>query len=96
MKSTKNIKIPKKLVDQVLGQEEAVLIIKKAALQRRHVLLIGDPGTGKRRPIFPSGSLCEPKRNNRIVGHLSGNDTYQISLFYTLECYQSYWLWFST
>ncbi len=47
MKSTKDIKVPKKVVDQVIGQEEAVNIIKKAALQRRHVLLIGEPGTGK-------------------------------------------------
>jgi len=39
--------IPEKLIDQVMGQEEAVKIIKKAALQRRHVLLIGNPGTGK-------------------------------------------------
>jgi len=47
MKSTKNITVPEKLIDQVLGQEEAVNIIKKAAQQRRHVLLIGEPGTGK-------------------------------------------------
>lgn len=47
MKSTKNIKIPEHIVDQVIGQEEAVKIIKKAAQQRRHVLLIGEPGTGK-------------------------------------------------
>ena len=45
--STKNIKVPEGIVDQVLGQDEAVKIIKKAALQRRHVLLIGEPGTGK-------------------------------------------------
>ncbi len=47
MKTTQQIKVPEKLIDQVIGQEEAVRIIKKAALQRRHVLLIGDPGTGK-------------------------------------------------
>ncbi|MBS3169707.1 ATP-dependent protease LonB [Candidatus Woesearchaeota archaeon] len=47
MKTTQNIAVPKQIVDQVIGQEEAVHIIKKAALQRRHVLLIGDPGTGK-------------------------------------------------
>jgi len=47
MKSTQNIKVAEKIVDQVIGQDEAVRIIKKAALQRRHVLLIGDPGTGK-------------------------------------------------
>jgi len=34
-------------VDQVIGQEAGSLIIKKAAEQRRHMLMIGDPGTGK-------------------------------------------------
>ncbi len=46
-KSTKDIEVPKKLIDQIIGQEEAVEIVKKAALQRRHILLIGKPGTGK-------------------------------------------------
>src|SRR3989338_4652866 len=45
--TTKNIKVPESIVDQVLGQDEAVRIIKKAASQRRHVFLIGEPGTGK-------------------------------------------------
>jgi ATP-dependent Lon protease len=47
MKTTANIKVPENIIDQVIGQEEAVTIIKKAALQRRHVVLIGEPGTGK-------------------------------------------------
>jgi len=46
-KTTKDIKVPDKIVDQVIGQDFAVDIIKKAAEQRRHVLLIGEPGTGK-------------------------------------------------
>ncbi len=46
-KTTDEIKVPTRLVDQVVGQEKAVNIIKKAAKQRRHILLIGDPGTGK-------------------------------------------------
>ncbi|MFI5412648.1 MAG: ATP-dependent protease LonB [Candidatus Micrarchaeales archaeon] len=46
-KTTSEISIPEKLIDQVIGQENAVKIIKKAAKQRRHVLLIGSPGTGK-------------------------------------------------
>ncbi|RMD57979.1 ATP-dependent protease LonB [Candidatus Woesearchaeota archaeon] len=46
-KTTKEIKIPKSTVEQVIGQDEAVEVIKKAAKQRRHVLLIGEPGTGK-------------------------------------------------
>ncbi len=45
--TTKELAIPKTIIDQVIGQENAVNIIKKAARQRRHVLLIGEPGTGK-------------------------------------------------
>ena len=45
--TTEDLKISKKIVDQVIGQEEAVKIIKKASKQRRNVLLIGSPGTGK-------------------------------------------------
>ena len=45
--TTRDIPIPSRLVDQVIGQDPAVAIIKKAAIQRRNVLLIGDPGTGK-------------------------------------------------
>jgi len=43
--NTDEIQIPEKLVDQVIGQDKAVDIIKKAAKQRRNVLLIGEPGT---------------------------------------------------
>ena len=46
-KTTKDIKVSEKIVDQVIGQEEAVKVVKKASMQRRHVLLIGEPGTGK-------------------------------------------------
>lgn len=46
-KTTKDIKVPKELINQVIGQEDAVRVIKKAAAQRRNVFLIGEPGTGK-------------------------------------------------
>ena len=46
-KTTKEIQISPKLIDQIVGQDEAITIIKKAASQRRNVLLIGEPGTGK-------------------------------------------------
>ncbi|MFQ6051184.1 MAG: ATP-dependent protease LonB [Candidatus Hydrothermarchaeota archaeon] len=45
--TTEKIDVPKKLIDQVIGQDEAVEIVKKAAQQKRHVILIGEPGTGK-------------------------------------------------
>ena len=46
-KTTAEITVPEKLIDQVIGQDKAVDIVKKAANQKRHVLLIGSPGTGK-------------------------------------------------
>ncbi len=45
--STAEIDVPKQIVEHVIGQEQAVEVIKKAAQQKRHVLLIGEPGTGK-------------------------------------------------
>ncbi|MEM4332387.1 MAG: ATP-dependent protease LonB [Candidatus Micrarchaeia archaeon] len=46
-KDTSEIKVPEKLIEQVIGQDKAVDIIRKAARQKRHVLLVGQPGTGK-------------------------------------------------
>ena len=45
--TSSEINVPEKLIDQVIGQENAVEVIKKAAVQRRHVMMIGSPGTGK-------------------------------------------------
>ncbi len=45
--STSSIEVPELLIDQVIGQEHAVEVVKKAASQRRHVMMIGTPGTGK-------------------------------------------------
>jgi len=45
--TSSQIEVPAKLIDQVIGQERAVEVIKKAAIQRRHVMMIGSPGTGK-------------------------------------------------
>ncbi|SFR38016.1 ATP-dependent protease LonB [Halogeometricum limi] len=45
--STSEISVPDRLVDQVIGQEHARDVVMKAAKQRRHVMMIGSPGTGK-------------------------------------------------
>ncbi|MDD5503476.1 MAG: ATP-dependent protease LonB [Candidatus Thermoplasmatota archaeon] len=45
--STADIKVPETLMDQVIGQDVAVELVKKAAKQKRHMMIIGDPGTGK-------------------------------------------------
>ena len=48
--TTADIPIPESLIDQVIGQEHAVDVIKKAATQRRHVMMIGSQLS------FPSSS----------------------------------------
>jgi Lon-like ATP-dependent protease len=45
--SSRDIEVPDRLVDQVIGQDHARDIVLKAAKQRRHVMMIGSPGTGK-------------------------------------------------
>ncbi len=45
--TTEEIEVPEKLIDQVVGQDNAVEVVRKAAKQRRHVMMLGPPGTGK-------------------------------------------------
>ena len=72
--TTKNIKVPEKIVDQVIGQEEAISIIKKAAQQRRHVLLIGDPGTGKSMLGMALAELLPKSDLKDILSYPNPND----------------------
>ena len=47
IESTEKVPIPDKLVDQVIGQEAASIVVRKASEQRRHMIMVGEPGTGK-------------------------------------------------
>lgn len=67
-KTTADISVPKSIVEQVIGQEHAVEVIRKAAKQRRHVLLIGEPGTGK---SMLGLSLAELLPKEKLVDVLS-------------------------
>jgi Lon-like ATP-dependent protease len=73
--ATDDIEIPPSLVDQVIGQEEAVTVIRKAAEQKRHVILIGDPGTGKSMlarsmiDFLPKGELQD------VIAYHNADDT---------------------
>src|SRR3989338_6943790 len=74
MKTTKDIKLPAQIVDEVIGQDEAVRIIKKAALQRRHVLLIGEPGTGKSMLGIALAELLPKSTLKDILAYPNPND----------------------
>ena len=73
-RSTADIKIPKIMVDQVIGQDEAVEVIKKASKQRRHVLLIGEPGTGKSMLGMALAELLPMEKLVDIVAFPNQND----------------------
>ncbi|MCK4521506.1 MAG: ATP-dependent protease LonB [Nanoarchaeota archaeon] len=73
-KSTANIKIPKNLIDHVIGQENAVNIIRKAAEQRRHVFLIGEPGTGKSMLGMGLAELLPKEKLVDIISFPNPND----------------------
>jgi len=46
-KTTAELKVSNKISEQIIGQEQGLQLIKKAAQHRRHIMLIGHPGTGK-------------------------------------------------
>ena len=76
-KTTKDIKIPKTIISRVIGQDEAVAIIKKAAAQRRHVLLIGEPGTGKSMLGLGLAELLPKEKLKDIVSFYNPNDEHK-------------------
>jgi len=73
-KSTASIKVSKKIIDQVIGQDSGVDIIKKAAEQRRHVLLIGAPGTGKSMLGMGLAELLPKEKLVDVVSFPNPND----------------------
>ncbi len=73
-KSTADIKIPKCLVEQILGQDKAVEIIRKSAQQRRNVLLIGEPGTGKSMLGLALAELLPKEKLVDIISFPNPND----------------------
>jgi len=75
--TTKDIKVSPKIIDQVIGQEEAVRVIRKAAEQRRHVLLIGEPGTGKSMLGLALAELLPKEKLVDIISFPNPNDENQ-------------------
>jgi Lon-like ATP-dependent protease len=74
--STADVFVPERLVDQVIGQEQAVEVIKKAAEQKRHVMLIGEPGTGKSMLARSMTELLPHEELEDIIAYPNPEDTH--------------------
>lgn len=83
--STNDVIIPKDPFERIIGQEEAVEIAKMVPYQRRHLLLVGPPGTGKSmiaqaiasvlpKPKFEVSVLDNPENADRPIIELRNEE----------------------
>lgn len=72
--NTSEVKVPPRLIDQVIGQDHATDIISKSAEQRRHVLLIGAPGTGKSLLARSMAEILPPVEVNDVLVYPNPKD----------------------
>lgn len=73
--NTADIEVPPLLIDQVIGHEESVETIKKAAKQRRNVLLIGNPGVGKSMLAKGMAELLPPEVLEDVLVYPNAEDS---------------------
>ena len=74
-KTTADIKVPERLLDQVIGQDKSVEIVRKAAEQKRHVMLIGDPGTGKSMVARAMTAFLHREELEDIIAYPNNDDS---------------------
>jgi ATP-dependent Lon protease len=65
--STAELGLPKDPLDRVIGQEHAVEIARLCARQRRHLMLVGPPGTGKSMIAQAMALHLEPPKTEILV-----------------------------
>ncbi len=74
---TSKVSLPDRLIDEVIGQEEAVEVALKAARQGRHLLLLGDPGTGKSMIAKAMAQILPDRHLQDVVTHPNPKDPNQ-------------------
>ena len=97
-KSSEDIEVPERIIDQIIGQEEAVETVIKAAQQRRNVLLIGEPGIGKSMLAKGMAELLPPEElqdilvypnmednNNPFIGAMPAGEGKKVVMTYRVK-----------
>ncbi len=69
IQTSDDIEVPEKLIDQVIGQDHAVAVAQKASQQKRNLLLIGDPGTGKSMIAKAMKEMLPPTKLKDILAY---------------------------
>ena len=70
-----DIEVLELLLDQVIGQDKSVEIVRKAAEQKRHVMLIGDPGTGKSMVARAMTAFLPKEELEDIIAYPNNDDS---------------------
>lgn len=79
--TTAEVTIPKDPLERVIGQEEAVHISRLIAQQKRHLLLVGAPGTGKSMIARTIANLLPaPNHEISVIHNLERTDRPLLSL----------------
>jgi Lon-like ATP-dependent protease len=74
IQSSADVVVPTSLIAQVIGQDLAVRVAEKASQQKRHLLMIGDPGTGKSMIAKAMSEMLPPEQLNDVLTYHNQKD----------------------